>query len=407
MNQQYTLLPALAGGLVEKDGNTHLNISGRKRLDSNQKVNKDTSFILASCTKSLVAAMIMKICEVHGLSIQLTIGSVITNLHPKFQMVTLEHLLCMVSGIVDEPPPYGVMDENFISNFVNSQDDMFTQRAHLTHIVCGVNSPGPAFKPGTAFFYSNLGYIIAAHVIEVKLKSRYEILMQEYLFKPLDMQVHDYDKATGHSVYGQKKYCQWYESLYKNIHTKNDKNFPLPPFRKIDKTQGFIIDEKYPAQLPPVYSPAGLLSLNLPSWLRYLHAVTVQSLFLSKKSWNILQNTGYKQQTWSWNPPNPPVIDRTSPKALYQKYSFGWVYNIETFKDFLFYTGNSLTFMTDIILKKNKFAIATAMNAVRGQDRTPLIDLEKLLNPGDVQVEKYINLFFKNKKLYPPNDPWQ
>ena len=74
------------------------------------------------------------------------------------------------------------------------------------------DAPPPAFTPGTAYKYSNLGYVVAAHVIEMKFKSNYEDMMSKYLFGPLKMDaqvpnvpITSYSgNAVGHSYNGIK-----------------------------------------------------------------------------------------------------------------------------------------------------------------------------------------------------------
>ncbi len=101
--KNYTLLPSITGGIVRKDGTTTISTYGKAALNEDRMVDKQTHYTLASCTKSMTAAMIMKVCHTHGIRNPMktiTMGSVLPFVQPAYQNVTLDQLLCMVSGIV-------------------------------------------------------------------------------------------------------------------------------------------------------------------------------------------------------------------------------------------------------------------------------------------------------------------
>ena len=155
---------------------------GVKALDKPQMVDDSTTYIIGSCSKAMTAAMIMKVCHEHSIHNPMrtiTIGSVIPSVGDAFKNITLRQLLCMSSGLLD-PVDQGTPE--FWEFFVKSTADLKTQRSQLTEKICGKNAPPLAFKPGTLWKYCNRGYIVAAHIIEIKFNSTYEDMMKKYLF---------------------------------------------------------------------------------------------------------------------------------------------------------------------------------------------------------------------------------
>ena len=57
----YDLLPSLAGGLVTSNGERIVDNYGKLKLTEEEMVNEDTTYIIGSCSKSMLATAIMKI----------------------------------------------------------------------------------------------------------------------------------------------------------------------------------------------------------------------------------------------------------------------------------------------------------------------------------------------------------
>ena len=408
----YTLFPSIAGGMIEKDGELDISTYGVKALDKKSERVKDTTpYIIGSCSKSMTATMIMKACYTRHIMNpmrSITIGSVVPTVQDAYKNVTLKQLLCMTAGIIDTPTgSYSPANDTFWEFFIKSTDDLKTQRAQLVEKVCGKNAPPPAFTPGTAYKYSNLGYIVAAHVIEVKFKSTYEDMMSKYLFDPLKMEgqtptvpITTYSQnAVGHSVMGkgQEKNNTWlkWNKTVKNLIPS------LPEAPKITEkdTIAFVVDTElqYP---PPVLGPAGTICLDMKSWLLYLDAVMMnEPSFLPKRFWKTLVNTGVSQNEWF----PPHKIVKSS-----QMYSFGWIYEPSN-PDFLFYTGYIFTFNADIFIQQGEIALAAVTNSGRGPggDTEPLRLLEYALCPSKFKdMKSKIAAFIKVGKDNPSVDSW-
>ena len=412
----YILFPSIAGGMINKDGDMDISTYGVKALDNKSDIVKDTTpYIIGSCSKSMTAAMIMKACYTrHIISPMntITIGSVIPSVQSAYQNVTLRQLLCMSAGIIDLPQGsysqvYSPVSIDFWKFFIKSTDDLKTQRSQLVEKVCGKNAPPPAFTPGTAYKYSNLGYVVAAHIIELKFNSTYEDMMSKYLFDPLKMEAQvptvpiiSYSgNAVGHSVMGKGEeknntWLNWNKSVKATIPTLSD----APKIVEGDTT-AFIVDTElqYP---PPVMGPAATICLDMKNWLLYLDAVMMNDpSFLPKEAWKVLVNTGVPQNEWS--PPHKIVKSQ-------MMYSFGWLY-MPSNPDLLFYTGYIFTFNADVIIHQKEIAVAAVTNSGRGNngDIEPLHLLEYALCPPKYkEVKSILASFIKMETEHPQVDPW-
>ena len=403
--KNYTLLPSLAGGLIQSNKNQRIDNYGKLKLTNKKMVNEDTTYIIGSCSKSMTATAIMKIFYEREPNNQdpmnLTISKVITTgIKSDYQNITLKQLLCMSSGINDT----NFISQEFSKNFINNNHPLKTQRALLTKFVVGMESPSISYQPGEGYLYCNVGYVIAAHLVELYFNTTYEDIMNTYLFQPLNMSAQlplpispvnspSGNNAVGHNIIGKDKeqYSRWL-LWYK---TRNSTKAPIVI---TDNTTAYVVDTLLQVP-PPVIGAAGLIRLDMKSWLTYLEAVMMHNQFLPEEKWKILLNTGYK-------------IDKKAKRdQLFggqdKYYSFGWTYFINK-PEILYYTGYIFTFTADVILKQHSFALATTTNSGRGDSAPsiPMLKLELALCPKNEQdTQNYLSLLIK---LFPKikNDPW-
>lgn len=392
--KELKLLPALAGGVIEANGNRKIDVYGKLDITKDAMVNNNTTYIIGSCTKSITAAAIMKMLYINSAPgckytmENVTIGKVIkTPINDAYKNVTLKQLLCMQGGIndknwcadVDEMPTQHCL--SFWKSFINNKEDLRSQRKLLTNIVIGKGSPAPVFT----YSYSNLGYVIAAHIVEVLFDTTYEKMMKNLFMglgmvnavlpmpsTPFNGGPHG-NHAVGHTLNTKGKenisnhwLKVWYNGVLKSVAKP-------PPHTIVTKEEdnqiAYIVDNAIQFA-PPVISAAGMLRIDIPSWLTYLKAViTHDKSFLPESRWNILLNTGMPQgKSGEW-------------------YSYGWLY-FASMKDqgLLFYTGSNMAFLADIILKQHAFAICTVTNGCRGDPKDnnallPTTMLESTLCP--------------------------
>ena len=146
---------------------------------ANQKVGvpntPHTKFVIGSITKQFTAAAILKLQE-KGL---LNTRDVISKYLPKYpkptgDKITIHHLLSHTSGL----PNYTDYPEVLLKrlNLITPEEIMRTFMYRPLE-----------FEPGTAFKYSNSGYILLGMIIEKVSGQSYEAFLHHELLKPLGM----------------------------------------------------------------------------------------------------------------------------------------------------------------------------------------------------------------------------
>jgi len=170
-----TVLVADNGKLVFKKG------YGLANMEWTIPNEPDTKFRLASLTKQFTSMLIMQLVE----QAKLRLDGKITDYLPDYpkaagDKITLHHLLTHTSGIPNysDLPDYRTFERNRYS-----PADLIKKFSELPL----------TFEPGSAFAYSNSGYILLGAIIEKVTGKPYEKVLQENIFTPLQMHNTGYD----------------------------------------------------------------------------------------------------------------------------------------------------------------------------------------------------------------------
>lgn len=141
---------------------------------SNYKYNNpnilQTKFRIASITKCFTAVAILQLQEKKLLHVD----DVLTKYIPGFpngENISIHNLLTHTSGIPD-----------YYQNFSD-----ISQCQTLTEIAVNIKNWSLDFYPGHKYSYSNSGYLLLAHIIELVSKKKYEEYLYENIFKPFEM----------------------------------------------------------------------------------------------------------------------------------------------------------------------------------------------------------------------------
>lgn len=143
----------------------------------------DTKFRLGSITKQFTAMLILQLMEQGKLTLDSKLGDAL----PYYRkdtgaQVTIHHLLTHTSGIPSytERPDLREFDKNSFGA------EEFAKK------YC---SGDLQFAPGSKFHYNNSGYFLLGAIIEQITGKKYEEVLQERIFDPLEM------KGTGYDHY--------------------------------------------------------------------------------------------------------------------------------------------------------------------------------------------------------------
>lgn len=177
-------VPGIVAAVANSDGIIALGAAGNRKNKTNSPVTTDDSFHLGSCTKSMTATLCAMLVEEGKLKWNTTVAQALPALkdqiHPDFQNVTLEQLLCHRSGLPEDRKP----DLVIWPKIMMLKGDLRDQRRSLVELVMG---RPPVKAPDSTFAYSNLGFTIAGAMAEGVTGESYETLIKKRLFDPLGM----------------------------------------------------------------------------------------------------------------------------------------------------------------------------------------------------------------------------
>jgi CubicO group peptidase (beta-lactamase class C family) len=172
-----TVLVADNGKLVFKKG------YGMANMEYSIPNTTDTKFRLGSLTKQFTAMLIMQLVEQGKLKLEGKITDYLTDYSKAAgDKITIHHLLTHTSGIPNYTnlPDYRTFEPNQYRPL-----DLIKKFSDLPL----------EFEPGSAFAYSNSGYILLGAIIEKVTGKPYEKVLQENIFTPLQMHNTGYDAS--------------------------------------------------------------------------------------------------------------------------------------------------------------------------------------------------------------------
>ena len=184
-------VPGLAALTIKEGKIFWAGYYGWANIEEKRPVTKDTLFQLASISKTITACMIMQQVEQGKLELDADINTLIPFKvrNPKHaeEPITLRQLLTHTSGIRDN---WSVLENTWVKN-----GDFKKPLAEflLAYLVEGgeffsAKKSFYGWAPGTKDQYCNVAVALAAYVAEAKLKTPFEALCQQGLFKPLGME---------------------------------------------------------------------------------------------------------------------------------------------------------------------------------------------------------------------------
>ncbi|MNK36174.1 Penicillin-binding protein 4* [compost metagenome] len=163
------VLIAEKGNIVLKKG------YGVSNENTQQLINENTLFELASCSKQFTAAAIVLLKREGKLNYNDKISKYLPELS-FWDDVTIYDLLRHTSGI---PDFLGYMPDKWDHNKIASNDDLI--KIYVT------NKDTLQFKPKSRHRYSNTNFVLLATIIERASGKKYADFLSDKIFKPLNM----------------------------------------------------------------------------------------------------------------------------------------------------------------------------------------------------------------------------
>ena len=167
---------------------------GEARLETHNPVDSDTSYNWASITKTMTAIAILQLRDHGKLSLDDPADRYVPELrevHDAFGAIddiTIRHLLTHSAGFRNPTWPWDCDDPKDCEwqPFEPTRWAQVQAMLPYTHI---------AFKPGSRWSYSNLGYVFLGQIIERLSGDDFEVYVDKNILKPLDMTRSYFDRS--------------------------------------------------------------------------------------------------------------------------------------------------------------------------------------------------------------------
>jgi CubicO group peptidase (beta-lactamase class C family) len=288
-------VPAV-GALVIRDGKVAGQaVHGVRRNDGKARVGADDVWLIGSTGKVMTVALMARLVERGVLSwdapLETMLPALAAGMRPEYRQLSLVQLLSHRAGLARDARDTALMD-----SFFSDTGPLPQQR--LRYIAAALKE-APEVAPGTAFSYSNTGFLIAAAVAEQATGKTYEALMQEHVFEPLGMR----KVGFGNTVDGQTRGHQ--------------QGKPMTAMRKSDDGA------------PAMFAPAGFLHMRLADWARF----NLDQLAGSKGAGTLLSPASYRLMQTA-QPDSPAGLDwgvqatiagRQGPALVHQGSDGNWL----------------------------------------------------------------------------------
>ena len=148
---------------------------GKSNLQTNENLEINSVFNLASISKEFTAVSILQLVEQKKLNLTDSLHLFLPDIPSQYKFITVENLLSHTSGIkrhTDMSWAENEADRKFESN---------------SDVIKYFLTDSLDFKPNTRHAYANMNYIILGHIIEKVSHMSYQDYLKQNIFDPLEM----------------------------------------------------------------------------------------------------------------------------------------------------------------------------------------------------------------------------
>ncbi len=149
---------------------------GIANIETNEKLNIETSFELASVSKQFTAMGIVQLQKDGKLSYNDLVSKYVPELN-NYKGITIKNLLIHTGGL---PDYMRIMEKNWDKSKIATNQDVIELFEKL--------KPKIEFEPGKKYSYSNTGYLLLGTIIERVSGKSFEQYLDEKIFTPLKME---------------------------------------------------------------------------------------------------------------------------------------------------------------------------------------------------------------------------
>lgn len=290
-------VPGIIAASVGPDGVIESAAAGVRKRGSGDAIATDDQFSLGSNSKSFTATLAAVLVDDGAIDWSTTISEVWPDqpVHRGFKDVTLEQLLAHAGGLQGDLP----LDGAEWSSFFAGRFEPERERARMCYLLLTKPPEGTVGH----YAYSNLGYVIAAAMLEERGKKPFERLMKDRVFEPLGMTNTEFYSATR---------LQRAEGplLWGHVAGSGDPIKPGEPG----------------SENPTVYAGCGTIRTTINDWAKYIR-------------WHLNESAGpVLQADETLRRLHEGVANRGTPG---QSYGFGWIHFESSFGRTLQHAGSN------------------------------------------------------------------
>jgi len=266
-------IPAMAAVVISNDKIIAEGVVGVRKWGDETPVTLDDQFHIGYCGKAMTATLIAMLVEQGKLSWTTTLSEIYPEMAnemlPRYQNVTLLHLLSHHAGLPGNDKPYPLPAEIVETDWYKLTEPIKQQRYEYTkaYLCRSPEEVASLPEPGTVFLYSNEGFVIAGAIAEYVAGKSWEELITTLLFQPLGLTT-----AGFGSMGTDNQVDQPWQHL-----CSDDKITPIPP-------DSIRID------IPPVMGPCGRIHMSIRDWAKFI----IQHLEGEKGGSNLLKPETFK-----------------------------------------------------------------------------------------------------------------
>jgi CubicO group peptidase (beta-lactamase class C family) len=236
-------LPALAGVAIMGGRTVARGAAGVRKEGDPTPVTVKDQFHLGSCTKAMTAHLCALLLEQGSMKRETRLAEALPEMaaamHEAYRDLTLDHLLSHRSGFPNESWLKG-------RNFSETRRFGGTPKEQREAYVRAILQEAPDAKAGERFIYSNRNFALAGHLAERAAGAGWEELLQERVFKPLQI------TSAGYGAMGSPGLV---EQPWQHL---------LEGKRRVAIRPGPAADN------PPAIGPGGTVHMALEDWARFV-----------------------------------------------------------------------------------------------------------------------------------------
>ena len=270
-------VPALAAAIVTDSGPVLVEVAGVRKRGDRTKAEKNDMFHLGSCTKAFTGWLAGWAVEKGTLRWDSTLAEIFPRQSRKWpdkhKQITFEQLVTHRSGMEGDLP----LSLDHWPRQSKPRVSGRETKKQRQQLVEALGEKPLQTEPGTTFAYNNINQILAAAMIEEVTGTPWEDLIEEQVFRRLEMKETGQGPMTTRATPVRQPWQ----------HERNGK--PADPVPQADN--------------PEVMGPAGRLHMSLDSWGRFvaeiLRGARGKGTLLKQETYDgLLKPPGYTKGCW-------------------------------------------------------------------------------------------------------------